>query len=79
MLYEVITTLVQMVAVGEESGQLDFLLAKLSDALDGEIEARLSRALSLLEPIIILLMAAVVAFIVISVLLPLLNISTIVR
>lgn len=76
---EIPPTLVQMVAVGEESGQLDFLLAKLSDALDGEIEARLSRALSLLEPIIILLMAAVVAFIVISVLLPLLNISTIVR
>ncbi len=76
---EIPPTLVQMVAAGEESGKLDFLLEKLADALDGEIEARLSRALSLLEPIIILLMAAVVAFIVISVLLPLLNISTIVR
>lgn len=76
---EIPPTLVQMVAAGEESGKLDFLMEKLADALDDEIEARLSRALSLLEPVIILLMAAVVAFIVISVLLPLLNISTIVR
>ena len=76
---EIPPTLVQMVAAGEESGKLDFLLEKLADALDGEIEARLSRALSLLEPIIILVMAAVVAYIVISVLLPLLNISTLVR
>lgn len=72
-------TLVQMVAVGEESGKLDFILAKMADAIDGEIEARLSRVLSLLEPLIILFMGLVVAGIVISVLLPLLEISQIVR
>jgi len=43
------------------------------------VEARLSRALSLMEPVIILIMGTVVAYIVISVLLPLLEISTIVR
>ncbi len=72
-------TLVQMVAVGEESGKLDYLLDKMGEAIDGEVEARLSRALSLLEPVIILIMGMVVAFIVISVLLPMLEISTIVR
>ncbi|MBI5577331.1 MAG: type II secretion system F family protein [Deltaproteobacteria bacterium] len=76
---EIPPTLVQMVAVGEESGKLDFILSKMADAIDGEIETRLSRLLSLLEPIIILLMGMVVAGIVISVLLPLLEISQIVR
>lgn len=70
---------IQMVAVGEESGKLDYLLGKMGEAIDGEAEARLSRALSLLEPVIILVMGMVVAFIVISVLLPMLEISTIVR
>jgi len=70
---------IQMVAVGEESGKLDYLLDKMGEAIDGEVEARLSRALSLLEPVIILVMGVVVAFIVISVLLPMLEISTIVR
>ena len=76
---EIPPTLVQMVAVGEESGKLDFLLDKMGEAIDGEVEARLSRALSLMEPVIILIMGTIVAFIVISVLLPLLEISTIVR
>lgn len=72
-------TLVQMVAAGEESGRLDFLLDKMADALDAEIEARLTRLLSLLEPLIILSMGLLVAFIVVSVMLPLLDISRIVR
>lgn len=76
---EIPPTLVQMVAVGEESGKLDFILSKMADAIDGEIEARLTRVLSLLEPLIILFMGLVVAGIVVSILLPLLEISQIVR
>lgn len=76
---EIPPTLVQMVAVGEESGKLDFILGKMADALDGEIDARLSRLFSLMEPVIILFMGIVVAGIVVSVLLPLLDISQIVR
>jgi len=76
---EIPATLVQMVAVGEESGKLDFILSKMADAIDGEIEARLTRVLSLLEPLIILFMGIVVAGIVVSILLPLLEISQIVR
>jgi len=76
---EIPPALIQMVAVGEESGKLDYLLEKMGEAIDGEVEARLSRALSLMEPVIILMMGTVVAFIVISILLPLLEISTIVR
>lgn len=76
---EIPPSLVQMIAAGEESGKLDFLLDKMADAIDSEIETRLSRLLALLEPLIILTMGAVVAFIVIAVLLPLLQISEIVR
>jgi len=72
-------TLVQMVAVGEESGALGDLLHRAADAMDEETNARLARLLSLLEPLIILAMGIVVAFIVVSVLLPLLDISQIVR
>jgi len=68
-----------MVAVGEESGALGDLLYRAADAMDEETNARLSRLLSLLEPLIILVMGTVVAFIVVSVLLPLLDISTLVR
>jgi len=76
---EIPPTLVQMVAVGEESGALGDLLYRAADAMDEETNARLSRLLSLLEPLIILVMGTVVAFIVVSVLLPLLDISQIVR
>jgi general secretion pathway protein F len=76
---EIPMTLVQIVAVGEESGALGDLLYRAADAMDEETNARLSRLLSLLEPLIILVMGTVVAFIVVSVLLPLLDISTLVR
>ena len=76
---EIPPTLVQMVAVGEESGTLGDLLFRAADAMDEETNARLSRLLALLEPLIILVMGTVVAFIVVSVLLPLLDISQIVR
>lgn len=76
---EIPLTLVQMAAVGEESGTLGEMLARAADAMDEETNARLSRLLSLLEPLIILVMGTVVAFIVVSILLPLLDVSQIVR
>jgi general secretion pathway protein F len=76
---EIPPALVQMVAVGEESGTLGEMLARAADAMDEETNARLTRLLSLLEPLIILAMGGVVAFIVVSILLPLLDISQIVR
>lgn len=76
---EIPPALVQMIAVGEESGTLGEMLSRAADAMDEETNARLGRLLSLLEPLIILVMGGVVAFIVISILLPLLDISQIVR
>lgn len=59
---------VHMIAIGEETGRLDEMLLKLSDNYDREIAVRLKRLLTLLEPAVILLMAGVVGFIVISLL-----------
>lgn len=61
----------QMVAVGEETGNLDGMLVKIADFYDVEVEYMLASLTSLLEPMLILAMGFVVGFIVISVFLPL--------
>ena len=61
----------QMVSVGEETGNLDGMLAKISDFYDTEVDYMLASLTSLLEPLMILGMGFVVGFIVISVFLPL--------
>ena len=67
---------VQMVAVGEKSGELEKMLLKVSDSFDRMIEVRISRFMALLQPVIIVLMAIVVGFVVIAVMLPLLQMSS---
>ena len=59
-----------MVSVGEQSGDLEGMLNKSADAYEREIETRITGMTALIEPIMILLMAVVVGFIVISILLP---------
>ena len=61
----------QMVAVGEETGNLDGMLAKISDFYDTEVEYMLASLTALLEPMLIVFMGFIVGFIVISVFLPL--------
>jgi len=60
----------QMVAVGEQSGDLEAMLNKIADAYEREVEARIAGMTALIEPVMILAMAVVVGFIVISILLP---------
>lgn len=61
----------QMVAVGEETGNLDAMLNKISDFYDTEVEYMLASLTSMLEPMMIVGMGLVVGFIVISVFMPL--------
>jgi len=61
----------QMVAVGEETGNLDSMLGKIADFYDTEVEYMLASLTSMLEPIMIVGMGAIVGFIVIAVFLPL--------
>jgi general secretion pathway protein F len=70
---------IQMVAVGEKSGELEKMLLKISDSFDRTVETRITALMSLLEPVIILVMGLIVGFIVIAIMLPILEMSSSVR
>ena len=59
-----------MVAAGEQSGRLAELLDKCADAVDKELEHYIKRFLLMLEPLLTVFIAAVVAYIAISIYLP---------
>src|SRR5512145_2780374 len=65
-----------MVAVGERSGALEEMLANVASAYEDQVETTVAALTSLLEPIMIVAMGVVVAFIVFSVLMPILQINT---
>jgi general secretion pathway protein F len=64
-----------MIAIGEQSGQLEDILSQLADAYDEEIDVATQRMTAVLEPVLIISIAVVVAFIVLSVILPMLQIG----
>lgn len=68
--------LVYLAASGESAGQLDLLLARAADYLEREFDAFTAAALSLLEPAIIILMGAVVSLIILSILLPIMQLQS---
>lgn len=65
--------LISSIEVGEEAGNLDTMLISISDALDYEAEMAITKLVSILEPLMIVLMGVVVAIIVIGVILPIYN------
>jgi type IV pilus assembly protein PilC len=63
-----------MVAVGEETGQLDEMLSKVADFYEAEVDAKVKALTSLLEPVMIVVVGGMVGFIVISMYLPMFSI-----
>jgi general secretion pathway protein F len=63
----------QMIRVGEESGTLDAMLAKVADIFDRETKASVQRLLTLLEPVLIIGLGIVIAGIIISILMAILG------
>jgi type IV pilus assembly protein PilC len=61
----------QMIAVGEETGALDTMLSKVADFYDDQVEAAIKALTSILEPVMIIIVGAIVGVIVISMYLPL--------
>ncbi|SNX55340.1 type II secretion system F family protein [Thermoanaerobacterium sp. RBIITD] len=61
---------IQMINVGEDSGSLDSILKKTADFYDSEVDAAVSQMTTLIEPLIIVVLASVVGFIVISIVMP---------
>ncbi len=62
--------MVSMVAIGEESGDIELMLVKTADYYDDEMEAIISDLVSIIEPIMIIIMAVVIGVIVIAMFLP---------
>lgn len=62
---------VQMVAVGEETGALDSMLSKIADFYEDEVEAAVKALTSILEPIMIIFVGGIVGFVVVAMYLPL--------
>ena len=70
---------IQMISVGEQSGQLEAMLYKVADVYENEVQATILRMTSLLEPVMILLMGIVVGFIVLAICLPIFEMNTLIR
>ena len=62
---------VQMVAVGEETGALDAMLTKIADFYEDQVAAAVKALTSILEPLMIIMVGGIVGFIVIAMYLPL--------
>lgn len=66
---------IQMISIGEKSGEIDKMLGEISGFYDPEIEYTIKNLTSLLEPMMLLVMGGMVAFIALSVLLPIFNLT----
>jgi general secretion pathway protein F len=64
-----------MIAIGERSGQLEEMLGNVANAYDAQVETRIGALTSVLEPLMIIVMGAVVFGIVMSILMPILQIN----
>jgi general secretion pathway protein F len=66
---------IQMIASGEQSGELEFLLEKAAEAFEREVETTVNGLVRLIEPFMILFMAGMVGIIIVSFLLPILQLT----
>ena len=64
---------VNMVDVGEETGELDKMLYKVADTYDDEVDTLVASLVSLLEPIMVVVLGTIVGFIVVSLYLPMIH------
>ena len=70
---------IQMIAVGEQSGDLEGMLYKIAESQEREVETQIGALTSMLEPVMILVMGVVVGFIVFSIILPIIEMSQMIR
>ncbi len=68
-----------MVSIGERSGQLEDMLLNVADSYESQVNVRIGALTSLLEPMMIVSMGAVIAFVAFSILMPILQMNSMVR
>ena len=69
-------TMIHMVAVGEKAGQLEQMLERVAITFETEVDTKLSRFTALLEPLMLVVMGGAVAFIVFSILQPIMDLGS---
>jgi general secretion pathway protein F len=69
---------IQMIQIGEQSGQLESMLNKVANIFENDVESSIMSLTSLLQPIMIIIMGTVVLFIVLSILLPIFEMNQII-
>jgi type IV pilus assembly protein PilC len=69
----------QMIKIGEETGELDAMLAKIADFYEEEVDASISALTSIIEPIMIIAVGAVIGTIIISMYLPMFKLLTLIK
>ncbi len=70
---------IQMIQVGEQSGNLEEMLNKIADVFEKEVETTVMRLTALVEPIMLMIMASIVFFIVLAICLPIFEMNQLVR
>ncbi|MBW2260236.1 MAG: type II secretion system inner membrane protein GspF [Deltaproteobacteria bacterium] len=70
---------IQMIAVGEQSGELETMLGKIADTYERDVAAQIMAMTSMLEPVMILIMGLILLFIVVSILLPIFEMNQMIR
>jgi general secretion pathway protein F len=68
-----------MIAIGERSGQLEDMLLSVADSYENQVNVRIGALTALLEPLLIVAMGAVIAFVAFSILMPILQINTVIK
>lgn len=66
-----------MIAIGEKSGQLEEMLGNVANSYELQVEQKVSRLTSTLEPLMIVMMGLIVGFMVVSIILPMMDMSTV--
>ena len=70
---------VQLIAVGEQSGKLDVMLLRVADQYEQESSRNLKRMLTVVEPALMLVMAVMVGLMAVAILLPIVEMNSLVR
>ena len=65
-----------MTAIGEKTGPLDYMLEKIADFYEEDVDRTVDTLKSLIEPLMIVILAVVVGFIVLSIMIPMFTIFT---
>jgi general secretion pathway protein F len=70
---------IQMILVGEQTGELEAMLKKIAEVYEREVETTVMSMTALLEPVMILIMGAAVGFIILSICLPIFEMNKLIK